>query len=405
MSIFSRYPYTDFHRLNADWILDKVKEAADTAETAAAEVQTWDDRISEAQTQAAQAQTAAAAAVSTSNEALQTAEGIADTADRALSRSETALTTAESARTSAAAAVNTANTANTTANRAAANAQTAIVTANGAVTTAQAASNAASAAVNIANEAASTAASAANAAQAAQTQAAAAAAAVDSKSKVYRFTVSHPRLASPDGVTLDSTEWSTPFQDLLYALEDEKTIPVLTVRYETGTQGIYSPVVQVVPTIEHKDQDYIMLSWFNAPESGDDPFNNILVVNAAKETATYYEFRVAYQSYVDERITANAPLLVQFTGSDDDGNAACNRTFSEVRYAMVNNRAVRMVCVVGQMQYDLIPVRSTGSSQSVGGHMISVGAITSTGELDAYITINCSISATDRVSVQIVDNM
>lgn len=28
MSIFSRYPYTDFHRLNADWILDKVKEAA-----------------------------------------------------------------------------------------------------------------------------------------------------------------------------------------------------------------------------------------------------------------------------------------------------------------------------------------------------------------------------------------
>lgn len=28
MSIFSRFPYTDFHRLNADWILDKVKEAA-----------------------------------------------------------------------------------------------------------------------------------------------------------------------------------------------------------------------------------------------------------------------------------------------------------------------------------------------------------------------------------------
>lgn len=28
MSIFSRFPYTDFHRLNADWILEKVKEAA-----------------------------------------------------------------------------------------------------------------------------------------------------------------------------------------------------------------------------------------------------------------------------------------------------------------------------------------------------------------------------------------
>lgn len=28
MSFFSRFPYTDFHRLNADWILDKIKEAA-----------------------------------------------------------------------------------------------------------------------------------------------------------------------------------------------------------------------------------------------------------------------------------------------------------------------------------------------------------------------------------------
>jgi len=27
MSFFSRFPYTDFHRLNADWILDKIKEA------------------------------------------------------------------------------------------------------------------------------------------------------------------------------------------------------------------------------------------------------------------------------------------------------------------------------------------------------------------------------------------
>lgn len=29
MGIFSRFPYTDFHRLNADWILEKVKEAAE----------------------------------------------------------------------------------------------------------------------------------------------------------------------------------------------------------------------------------------------------------------------------------------------------------------------------------------------------------------------------------------
>lgn len=42
MGIFSRFPYTDFHRLNADWILDKIKEmlgltqqAADDAAAAA----------------------------------------------------------------------------------------------------------------------------------------------------------------------------------------------------------------------------------------------------------------------------------------------------------------------------------------------------------------------------------
>lgn len=113
----------------------------------------------------------------------------------------------------------------------------------------------------------------------------------------------------------------------------------------------------------------------------------------------------ANKSYVDGRITANAPLLVQFTGSDDTGDAACNRTFNEVQNAMFNNRTVRMVCVVGQMQYDLIPTRYTGSHQSVGGHMISVAAITNTGALDAYITISCSISPTDQVSVQINDNM
>ena len=29
MSIFSRFPYTDFHRLNADWILEKIQDAID----------------------------------------------------------------------------------------------------------------------------------------------------------------------------------------------------------------------------------------------------------------------------------------------------------------------------------------------------------------------------------------
>lgn len=59
MSIFSRFPYTDFHRLNADWILEKLKQAlsdvedakeaaeaaADDAGEAAATVETYDQRL------------------------------------------------------------------------------------------------------------------------------------------------------------------------------------------------------------------------------------------------------------------------------------------------------------------------------------------------------------------------
>ena len=54
MGIFNRFPYTDFHRLNADWILDKVKEmlgltqqAAEDAEQAAATVAGYDAQLDE----------------------------------------------------------------------------------------------------------------------------------------------------------------------------------------------------------------------------------------------------------------------------------------------------------------------------------------------------------------------
>ena len=59
MGIFNRFPYTDFHRLNADWILEKVKEmlgltqqaaedaqtASETAEQAAGQVQNFSERM------------------------------------------------------------------------------------------------------------------------------------------------------------------------------------------------------------------------------------------------------------------------------------------------------------------------------------------------------------------------
>lgn len=52
MAIFQRFPYTDFHRLNADWILEKIKEmlgltrqAAEDAAEAAETVETYGDRL------------------------------------------------------------------------------------------------------------------------------------------------------------------------------------------------------------------------------------------------------------------------------------------------------------------------------------------------------------------------
>ena len=56
MGIFSRFPYTDFHRLNADWILEKVtkaaNDAAEAAEDAAEAAETvagYESRLEEAE--------------------------------------------------------------------------------------------------------------------------------------------------------------------------------------------------------------------------------------------------------------------------------------------------------------------------------------------------------------------
>ena len=110
------------------------------------------------------------------------------------------------------------------------------------------------------------------------------------------------------------------------------------------------------------------------------------------------------KSYVDGRITANAPLLVQFTGSDDAGNAACNLSYSEIRNALYNNRAVHMVCLFGGVVYDLLPYRITTAPQSVGGSRFQ-GFFDSAGAADSYLTIDCNISSSNQVSVRIVDNM
>lgn len=53
MGIFSRFPYTDFHRLNADWILEKIKEMMGITQQAAETVEGYDDRLTATETAAA----------------------------------------------------------------------------------------------------------------------------------------------------------------------------------------------------------------------------------------------------------------------------------------------------------------------------------------------------------------
>lgn len=53
MGFFSRFPYTDFHRLNADWILDKIEEMMGITQEAAETVETYDDRLTAVETAAA----------------------------------------------------------------------------------------------------------------------------------------------------------------------------------------------------------------------------------------------------------------------------------------------------------------------------------------------------------------
>ena len=316
-----KYPYTNFHELNADWILETVTEAAETAETAADEVQTWDDRITEAQTKAEQARLAANTASNVANQALQTAEGIADTANLALERSENALSVAGGADTAAGNAVTTANAASAAANSAAQVAATANHNANTALLQSGQAADSASAARTAA-------ANSATAAQTAQAQAEAAAATVANKAEVYRFTVNRPVGVSSSGESLDNTQWTTPFQDLLAALDDTKKVPVLSVRYETSTQGVYSTTVQVVPTIEQKDQSTIVLSWFNAPAAGT-PVYTRLVVDAAAELATYYEYVISGGGGV-------RPVVMTVTPTSENGGTWSGATWQEAINAFYN---------------------------------------------------------------------
>lgn len=115
----NQFPYTNFHELNADWMLQTVKSSAATATNAAAS--------------AASAAAAAEAAQAAAEAAAAEVEGAAEDAAAALAAATLAVTTANSASSAAQAA-------STVANQADATASAASVDAAAALTAAQAAS-------------------------------------------------------------------------------------------------------------------------------------------------------------------------------------------------------------------------------------------------------------------------
>lgn len=82
----SMFPYTDFHRLNADWILDQIKQYVDRIEAAISTVETATAAATAATAAANAATTAANTAATTANTAATTANTSAAAADAAAQR-------------------------------------------------------------------------------------------------------------------------------------------------------------------------------------------------------------------------------------------------------------------------------------------------------------------------------
>ena len=155
----NEYPYTNFHDINLDWVLEKTKECVEKVGAAESVAQQAQDTAQTAKTTAETAQTEAATAAQTAansatvaQEAKATADGIDAKATRALEKAGNAEAEVGSATQAAAAATqaaqnatNTAAAAQTAAENAQAAAQAANNTANQAKSTATEAKNTADA--------------------------------------------------------------------------------------------------------------------------------------------------------------------------------------------------------------------------------------------------------------------
>lgn len=94
MGVFEHFPYTNFHDLNLDKILERTLEAEEAVEASAQQVQDAADDMAAAQAAAANAVTTANSAVATANNAITAANSAATTADNAITIANSAIAAA-----------------------------------------------------------------------------------------------------------------------------------------------------------------------------------------------------------------------------------------------------------------------------------------------------------------------
>ena len=333
MRLFNKYPWSNFHRMNADWLLETVTDLAERAEAALANVGEWAARIAHAEEKADQAATDAASAAARAHQAQIDADSAAASAAQAAQDAQDAETSAGRSAQSASAAVDLADQAAASASAAQTQATNAATSANAAQTQATNAATSASAAqTQAANAATSAAQAAASAAQAAQ-------AAAPSVSN-YNITFAYPVTGGQD-VTMPD------FQSILADITAGKEI-VFNLTFEGDGQGVIDGTARVTGVFADVSQTHMWVylrventlyavSWFH-PGDGTTVYSvynqtdhNVPPVGNANNGKVLTSHG-SYYSWSD----VPGPLVVTFSGTDNDSNSACDKTWAEVNAAGKN---------------------------------------------------------------------